>query len=342
MSVMTLPRYETLWSNDPAVITSFSYSGLTSPQSIKTVFQGVADPVLAFGRILFNSSNNPTSVIGSDVMPSATECALSWCVQTLNTSIQNGILDQTILRSWSNTSALDTSDVHLSPYTTNSNIPDYYVSPVSNVPLVRFLEDAFNASSVQGINLPGSGLSLEEQLDLTIYSSDIAQALWHADDLSSLMNNLADRMTDALRNLYSDPATDATAFGNVYTTQIYVHVTWPWLILPVGLVLASCMLLLAAIISSNRHQTIVWKSSILAVLFHGLESPGGDGGGGGSDSTDTGGRNKHSMYRKEMEMTAEDMKVRLAEKKDGDVRLVRVQRQRRDDTERSGKHVRRW
>ena len=345
MSVLPLHRYETLWANDPEVVQSFEDPDYTISKPAKTLFQGVADPILGFGRILFGTSKNPASAIGSNVMPTATECALYWCVQTLNTSIQNGVLNQTVVRTWSNSSANDTSDVYLSPYTSGSYLGgrhtanDYYVSPMSNVPLARFLENAFNAT-LRALQMPGMGYTEEELLDLSIYSSDIAQALWHVDDLDSLMNNLADRMTDALRNLYSDPVTDAADLGKVYTTQTYVHVTWPWLILPVALVIASCIVLLAAIISSSRHQTIVWKSSSLAVLFHGLASAGAGGGEGG-----VAGGVAHSMYRKEMEMTAEEMKVRLAETVDGDIRLVQTMKQQQQgrDIAASNNHSRgRW
>ncbi len=329
MSAVVLPRFETLYGNDPNVVRGFEDADYTTPKPGKTVFQGVADPILGFGRIVFNESTDPMTAIGGRIMPTATECALSWCVQTLDTSIQNGVLNQTVVATWSNSSALDTSDVYLRPdFTSNVGEVDedkgYYISAMSNLPLVKFLEDAFKAT-MEGISLPGAGFTEQELFDLTIYSSDIAQALWYADDLDGLMDNLADRMTDALRNLYSDPASDATSLGKVYTSQTYVLVAWPWLILPVGLVLASCMVLLAAIISSSRHQTIVWKSSSLAPLFHGL--------------ADGEGRNQHSVYRSQMEMTAEEMKVRLAEDTHGDLRLVELKQQ---SSKASGSHVRRW
>lgn len=319
MSVVALPRFETLYANDPNLMQSFNDPEDTSPHPGKTLFQGIADPILGFGRILFNNSLDPLSSIGGITMPAATECALHWCVQTLDTSIQNGVLNQTVVRVWSNNSALDTSDVYLQPdlspetQVVSTNSTSYYVSPMSNLPLVKFLEDVFTAT-VKGVSLPGMGFTEQEILDLNSYSSDIAQALWYADDLHSLMNNLAARMTDALRNLYSDPASDASTLGNVYTTQAYVLVTWPWLILPVGLVLASCILLLVAVISSSRQQTIVWKSSSLALLFHGFA--GGDGIGNGG----------YSVYRKQMELTAQEMQVRLAESPSGDTRLVRLER----------------
>ena len=83
---------------------------------------------------------------------------------------------------------------------------------MSNLPLVEFLQDTFNAI-VEGTNLLSEELTGHKLLDLTAYSSDVAQALWLADDLDSLMSNLADRMTDVLRNLYSDPASDASKVG---------------------------------------------------------------------------------------------------------------------------------
>ena len=317
MSVVAMPRYSTLYGNDPSVVESYNDPEHTTPTPAKTVFQGVADPILGFGRIVFNGSNSPMIAIGGNVMPTATECALHWCVQTLDTSIQNGVLNQTTVGTWSNSSALDTSDVHLQPDFTSlaggkAGANGYYVSPMSNLPLVKFLQGVFNVT-MQGINLPGMGLTEQELFDLTIYSSDIAQALWYADDMDSLMSNLADRMTDALRNLYSDPTSDVDSFGEVYMTQTYVLVTWPWLILPFGLVLASCMVLFAAIITSSRYQTIVWKSSSLAVLFHGLARSEGSNG--------------HSVYRRQMEITAEEMKVQLTDTADGTLQLVQLKQQ---------------
>lgn len=66
----------------------------------------------------------------------------------------------------------------------------------------------------------------------------------------------------------------------------------------------------AAIMSSSRYQTVVWKSSSLAVQFHGLSA--GDE------------RYGHSVYRRQMENIAEEMKVQRAESADGDLRPVEV------------------
>ena len=70
------------------------------------------------------------------------------------------------------------------------------------------------------------------------------------------------------------------------------------------------MVLLAPIISTSRHQTTVWKSSSLAVLFHGFVRAAGG--------------NRRSVYRKQMETAAQEMEVRLAEGADGELRLVKL------------------
>ena len=57
----------------------------------------------------------------------------------------------------------------------------------------------------------------------------------------------------------------------------------------------------------------MWKSSSLAVLFHGLA---GDRDRAGNET----------VFRKQMETRAEGMRVRLVENEEGDLRLVEVRR----------------
>lgn len=118
MSDVALHRYETLYGNDPSIVKRGKDPNYTAIALGKTMFQGVADPILVFARIIFNGSNNPPSATGGDIMPTTAECALYRCVQTFDTYIQNGVLNQTTVGSGSNSSALDTSDVHLHPNST--------------------------------------------------------------------------------------------------------------------------------------------------------------------------------------------------------------------------------
>ncbi|KAK4692436.1 hypothetical protein P7C71_g4768, partial [Lecanoromycetidae sp. Uapishka_2] len=303
MSVVTLPRGQILYDagleEDPA---SLVVAALGSSPAI-TTFQGIPDPLLAFGRVVFNNSFTPMPVIGGDINPTATECALYLCVQTLNTSVQNGILNQKTIKTWFNNSAADTGYSTLSPPASGGQAPrNYNVSPLAKIPLAQFLEKTFTVN-MSAINLFGN--TALENMMLTEWSSDVAQALWNVEDLDGLMSNLADRMTDALRNQFADASNSPQ--GDVFILETYVYVSWPWLILPVVLVLLSSVILLASIVTSLGTSNVVWKNSSLAVLFHGLTA------------------NEHTGYligKKEMEEAAEEMTVHLQQDAKDDLHLV--------------------
>ena len=75
---------------------------------------------------------------------------------------------------------------------------------------------------MSAVILPGPDWSPEEQFGPNEFSSDIAEALWFADDLSGLMDNLANRLTDVLRTTFTDPTLNKT--GDVLIERLYVHV----------------------------------------------------------------------------------------------------------------------
>lgn len=69
------------------------------------------------------------------------------------------------------------------------------------------------------------------------------------------------------------------------------------LILALPRVVLSCILLLAAMVSSSRQRTAAWKSNSLATLFHGV---------GSGDSDDS---IAHILHAKQMEIAAEGIFV---------------------------------
>lgn len=104
------------------------------------------------------------------------------------------------------------------------------------------------------------------------------------DSVSAVMRRMADSITNQLRmngtDWYGNPSNvSGTAFQTVVCTQFQ----WGWLFFPAGVVFASAVLLVAtAWRSSSRwrkgcsnngglQMLPVWKSSLLALLFYGLE-----------------------------------------------------------------------
>jgi hypothetical protein len=57
----------------------------------------------------------------------------------------------------------------------------------------------------------------------------------------------------------------------VRLTEIYVSVRWLWLVFPSALVALGVVFLGLTMLTNRRRGLRLWKSSILAILFHGLE-----------------------------------------------------------------------
>lgn len=58
--------------------------------------------------------------------------------------------------------------------------------------------------------------------------------------------------------------------GTVWNSQACVRVNWGWIALPGGLLLGTLVFFILTVIKTRSRQAMVWKSSILAVLFSGL------------------------------------------------------------------------
>ena len=101
------------------------------------------------------------------------------------------------------------------------------------------------------------------------YVPPLLQALYSANggDLTKTMDNVATSVTNQLRNGMN--ATDVQ--GTVVLPVAYVHVNLLWLIYPASLSSFAALFLLASIFFSLERGELVWKSSSLPLLFHGLQ-----------------------------------------------------------------------
>lgn len=59
--------------------------------------------------------------------------------------------------------------------------------------------------------------------------------------------------------------------GTAFELRTFVHIRWGWIALPVIVVLMTGAFLVAAMMTSRTTKTKLWKSSALAMLFHGLD-----------------------------------------------------------------------
>jgi hypothetical protein len=59
--------------------------------------------------------------------------------------------------------------------------------------------------------------------------------------------------------------------GTAYEMSTYVRIQWGWIALPALVVFMTGAFLAAAMLRSRTTRTKLWKSSALAMLFHGLD-----------------------------------------------------------------------
>lgn len=61
------------------------------------------------------------------------------------------------------------------------------------------------------------------------------------------------------------------AIGTSYTVQVYIEIRWAWLAFLGSILVLTILFFVLTVAQSARHSVPVWKSSPLALLFHGLE-----------------------------------------------------------------------
>ncbi|KAL8735955.1 MAG: hypothetical protein Q9166_000517 [cf. Caloplaca sp. 2 TL-2023] len=220
----------------------------SSVTNISSELQGIEPSVLRFTSLLSKKVSDPKDAL-------AVECSMFYCVGNYAASVTNGVADQRLLSSWRNDSArLDTkSDLVLNPLASFSN-ESFTVTHLAAVALNSFMSETFTGSG--GINNSGSA-----------FSSDVIQALYDTSNLTRRIENLATSMTNSIRG--QDDNVSGPAYGIAWTNETYVHVRWAWFAFPSTLIVLSSCFLLGVILETWFRDILVWKSSNIALLFHG-------------------------------------------------------------------------
>ncbi len=89
--------------------------------------------------------------------------------------------------------------------------------------------------------------------------------------LPAVLPAIAESLTYHNLNLDQDGPHLESLTGTVWTQKAFVAVRWAWLALPVALNTLGFLFLWATAIYTHRHNVPLWKSSLLAILYHGLE-----------------------------------------------------------------------
>lgn len=118
-------------------------------------------------------------------------------------------------------------------------------------------------------NLFSTDLMLQTVYDHLTVDFGIANTFYKADNLSQTIDNIATSMTNTIRQSQSS----TQVVGQAFRDETFIRVRWSWLILPATLVSLTALILQATIIINRRYKAMLWKSSTLPLLYHGLDPP---------------------------------------------------------------------
>ena len=217
--------------------------------------------------------------------PWATECTLQYCLQTFNSSVTNGFIQENVTSTLTNNTVVDISGAtgNVPIALTGVNNVTYLVGEGASLGIRSWFETLFttgsatrNASYINSTRTLDSvvvNLTVGISSGTTYFDTDIVQTFYwdyyeYKHGLELAMSELATAMTVAFRSFNGAVKVQGQAFN----FESYVHVRWGWIGLPVAVVVLAGLFLATAMYQSKRSKTALWKSSALAMLFNGLDS----------------------------------------------------------------------
>ncbi|KAK8078816.1 hypothetical protein PG994_002623 [Apiospora phragmitis] len=272
-------------------------SSVPATPNMVTMYTGYGEPAvlaaftaLKLDRNLFRGNNDrPTK-------PSqVNQCMFAYCLKTYNhinvssgrTNI--GPVDEKIMHISSHEFFLDppqTGNFLFTMQTFDNGQtfgPNYTMNWFDHLNLGVYMKDVLNSTVFlnTGTYQPGAGGRMAPSFGLAMYN---------AENLTVRVGQIADSMTNSMRNSQNN---FTTVTGTAFVQETYIHIEWKWLSLPIAVSVLSLVLLITVMINSKSHgvegksvlafflSTILkiltrstltaWKSSSLPLLFYGLE-----------------------------------------------------------------------
>lgn len=207
--------------------------------------------------------------MGIDVQPGSTgtpkpwalQCSLDTCVQRLRSDVSAGRLTETILAQYTNDTVPNTQAA------IDTLLPVSITSPVSNETYTMSMR------SLQGLRTWFSDLFRAGAASSPdVATHDVVQSLYHSHlssptGIQNTMTRLITTMTSHIRS----SSNAQPVRGHTLLSEPYILIRYPFLVVPAVASLAACAFLAMVAYQTWRTGTQLWKTSALAVLFHGLD-----------------------------------------------------------------------
>jgi hypothetical protein len=267
-----------LWTRDP-------YYGNGS-----VFFKNIRYPI--FDGLIASAADGLDSVYRHEP-PIVHECVLSWCVQRMRSSYEWGIYSETILSThlniateptpwpWKHKPAKTGMDFVYAPNVTlevSAPTPPGSITPGADITYSIWNDTVFKVYAIWDDFFPAYYTTNDstEQPILRFMNYRDTPFTRHLDfnpwlapnNVTHHMERLASAMTDVMR---SNADSNEMIPGKAYNMEKSVHISWPWLIFPLLLLVLSLVFLVSTIIKTSEDtKTGIWKTSAMPALIYSL------------------------------------------------------------------------
>lgn len=220
--------------------------------------------------------------VGQLMLPQATQCYLSWCEQSHNTTtVRRNILDDPSTSTaglrfdleWKagdlTADGSPSESIHPlwpmdrpKPPEENLIVCKKNMDAENDIYWIEGVASSFLGETIQNTLKPFTNYIGNDFYWLREHSSTLAYRLVEG-DLSVILDQLATSISTTVRSLNRT----RTIHGNVTQPVTHVSVNWNWLIYSASLVILAVLFLLVSIGFSTEHNGTVWKTSILPLMF---------------------------------------------------------------------------
>jgi hypothetical protein len=216
-----------------------------------------------------------------DGQVSGLECKLDFCVQLIEAELAGGVYKETILRNFTEYAVMvgdRTAALNLDRWFQFNDLTDATGRP----------QPAISVDEIEPQCL-GSLLSFEPKEVLALTELGL-------DSIPSMVDDLAISVARSVRTICEN---GTRILGSSWREVSLVRIDWWWVLLPIVVEALGIGFFVWVAVWNKMAAGSIWKSSLIATLFHSLHSKELDGG----DSLE-------SLY--EMEKVAEKMSTRLS------------------------------
>ncbi|CAG8191883.1 unnamed protein product [Penicillium salamii] len=268
---------EAVWVVEPdPLLDGPAYSGVENPLLV------LAQSKLGFDDGRITNLSDPTEAI---FIKNVTQCAFSFCVKEYNIHVTNGttiteksspdfgkmenitgpgINGNSSLLCWAPSQTPNDTErhydiIHRKDWAPRAMGPEFTECEFENRASSMLTGGLLVGSTFDTCARVKSGWEYAQQM-VTLENLNQILVL----GLDVLVPQVADSLTQTLMQ-----SSKITIPGTIYTDEVMVRVQWAWMILPTLLVILGNVFLVWTTYASKKK--ILWKSSVLAFLFHGLD-----------------------------------------------------------------------